>query len=263
MLEIIHKLPSQSLRSLATSLREGPLSSGITRFALQQVAGAQDGELHRCLEQLSKDGFTPAQTALLVEAVVEARTANADPASLFDLVLSGPDVPGLPTADTAAVMHTLLEQAESEVLLVCYSIHNGERLFERLAGRMAALPSLRVVFCLDIPRKYTDKSLSAEIVRRFAQEFREKHWPWPQLPELYYDPRSLSDSTQMRSSLHAKCVVVDRRVALVTSANFTEAAQHRNIEAGVVVRYRPFVERLVTYFEGLQQSGQLVSCRFS
>lgn len=260
MLEIIHKLPSQSLHALATSLRDGPLSSGITRFALQQVAGPQAGDLERCLEQLSGYGFTTAHTALLIDAIVEARTANPEPASLFELVLSGPDVPGIPTADTAAVMHTLLEQAESEVLLVCYSIHNGERLFERLAARMSALPSLRVVFYLDIPRKYTDTSLTAEIVRRFAKEFREKHWPWPQLPELYYDPRSLSESTDKRSSLHAKCVVVDRRVALVTSANFTEAAQHRNIEAGVVVRYRPFVERLVGYFEAMRCSEQLLHC---
>jgi phosphatidylserine/phosphatidylglycerophosphate/cardiolipin synthase-like enzyme len=257
MLEIIHKLPSQALHALATSLRDGPLSSGITRFALQQIAGPQAGDLERCLEQLFRDGFTPTQTALLVGAIAEARTANPEPASLFDLVLSGPDVPGVPTADTAAVMHTLLEQAESEVLLVCYSIHNGERLFERLAARMSTLPSLRVVFYLDISRKYTDTSLTTEIVRRFGTEFREKHWPWPQLPELYYDPRSLSESTDKRSSLHAKCVVVDRRVALVTSANFTEAAQHRNIEAGVLVKYQPFVDRLVSYFETLQQAQKL------
>src|SRR5436853_4369310 len=170
MLDIIHKLPYQSLRSLAASLRDGPLSSGITRFALQQVAGPQTGELEHCLERLSEDGFTPAQTALLIDAVVEARTANPDPASLFDLVLSGPDVPGVPTADTAAVMHILLEEAASEVLLVCYSIHNGAKIFERLAAKMAELPSMRVVFCLDIPRKYTDTSLSAEIIRRFVNE---------------------------------------------------------------------------------------------
>jgi len=262
MLEIIHKLPSQSLHALATSLRDGALSTGITRFALQQIAGPQAGDLEMCLEQLFRDGFTSTQTALLVGAIAEARKANPEPTSLFDLVLSGPDVPGIPTADTAAVMHTLLEQAESEVLLVCYSIHNGKRLFERLAARMATLPSLRVVFYLDISRKYTDTSLTAEIVRRFAKEFREKHWPWPQLPALYYDPRSLSESTEKRSSLHAKCVVVDRRVALVTSANFTEAAQHRNIEAGVVVRYGPFVERLITYFDGLRDAEQVTICPF-
>jgi len=35
----------------------------------------------------------------------------------------------------------------------------------------------------------------------------------------------------------------------VTTVNSTEAAQKRNIEAGVVVRYPPFVQRLTSYFE--------------
>jgi len=51
--------------------------------------------------------------------------------------------------------------------------------------------------------------------------------------------------------------VVDGRVALVTSANFTEAAYHRNIEAGIIVRHPLFVERLHGYFKALQTSGNL------
>lgn len=230
--------------------------------ALQQISGSKAIALEKCIVGLQQNGMTPAQVALLADAIADARDATPQPSSLFDLVLSGPDVPGIPTADTAAVMQTLIEEATSQVLLVGYAVHNGQRLFKRLAARMEGLPSLRVVFCLDIPRKKTDTSLPNEIVRRFAQEFKDKHWPGTKLPELLYDPRSLSDSWDKRSSLHAKCVVVDRRVALITSANFTEAAQQRNIEAGVVVRYPLFVERLVGYFEGLRAAGQLSYCSF-
>ena len=59
--------------------------------------------------------------------------------------------------------------------------------------------------------------------------------------------------------MHAKCIAVDPRVALITSANFTEAAQGRNIEAGVLVRHKPTVRRLVAYFEGLVERGDLRS----
>jgi len=52
----------------------------------------------------------------------------------------------------------------------------------------------------------------------------------------------------------------DRRVALITSANFTEAAQKKNIEAGVLIRYEPFVMRLHNYFEGLRNTRQLAEC---
>jgi phosphatidylserine/phosphatidylglycerophosphate/cardiolipin synthase-like enzyme len=57
--------------------------------------------------------------------------------------------------------------------------------------------------------------------------------------------------------MHAKVVIIDREVALVTSANFTEAAQNRNMEAGVIVRQRNQVVRLRSYFEGLIETRML------
>jgi phosphatidylserine/phosphatidylglycerophosphate/cardiolipin synthase-like enzyme len=49
-------------------------------------------------------------------------------------------------------------------------------------------------------------------------------------------PRALAQGDSARASLHAKCVVIDGRIAFVGSANLTEAAQRRNIEVGLVVR---------------------------
>ncbi|MFH1754107.1 MAG: phospholipase D-like domain-containing protein, partial [Candidatus Latescibacterota bacterium] len=140
-------------------------------------------------------------------------------------------------------MHTLIEEARKEIILVVFAIYDGKRFFEPLARKMEKQPGLKVRFCLNIPRKPTDTSLDSEVVKRFVKEFRDKHWPWETLPEVYYDPRSLSLDPTQRASLHAKCMIVDRQTALVTSANFTEAAQYRNIEAGVIVRHAPFVQR--------------------
>jgi phosphatidylserine/phosphatidylglycerophosphate/cardiolipin synthase-like enzyme len=97
-------------------------------------------------------------------------------------------------------------------------------------------------------------------VRRFAREFREKHWPWPNLPDIYYDPRSLSADPFRRSSLHAKCVVADRERALITSANFTEAAWLRNIELGVLLSHKALVGRLTEYIDGLIATRILFKC---
>ncbi len=54
--------------------------------------------------------------------------------------------------------------------------------------------------------------------------------------------------------------MADRRIAVVTSANFTEAAHTKNIGAGVLIRSEPFVTRLGGYFEALPSSGQLRPC---
>jgi phosphatidylserine/phosphatidylglycerophosphate/cardiolipin synthase-like enzyme len=125
---------------------------------------------------------------------------------------------------------------------------------------MEAVPALQVVFCLDIARKPSDTSLASEIVRRFARDFVTKHWPGTRQPEVFYDPRALAKTWEERASLHAKCVIVDRRVAIVTSANFTEAAQRKNIEVGILTRHEPLVRRLTDYFEALRHTGQLQPC---
>ena len=132
------------------------------------------------------------------------------------------------------------------------------QVFRTLAERMVVCPSLRVRLYLDVHPDHQSGMSNTEIVRRFARKFVDRDWPtglpWP---EVYYDPRSLEGDPAGRASLHAKCVVVDREVALVTSANFTEAAQERNIEAGIVVRSARFASRLTDHFNSLAESQTL------
>ncbi|MFM7076953.1 MAG: DISARM system phospholipase D-like protein DrmC [Planctomycetaceae bacterium] len=258
-LDPLLRLPVSALRSLASSLGDGLLSEAITQRGVEQAAGTDAGAVTALLRELTAEGFTPRHLALLVGGLAAAIDRAPKPTNLFDLVLSGPDLPGVPTSDTAAVMHTMITSATHEILLVGYAVHNGKRLFEPLAGRMEQVPSLAVTFCLDIPRAYNDPTPAKDLVARFAREFRERHWPWSRLPRLFFDPRSLLVGDK-RASLHAKCVVVDRSRALVTSANFTEAAQRRNIEAGVDLRHQPTAQRISDYFQGLCSAGLLEEC---
>lgn len=258
--ELPPELSVASLRALAAALRDGPLAIGRSRQVLEQLAGPYAEALAQTLAEWSEQGMSPRHAAIVVEAVATTKARSVEPGALLDLVLSGPEVPGVPTGDTAATMHALVAQAEAEVLLVGYAVHNGQRVFAPVAERMAERPDLEVTLCLDTQRAWGDETPSSVLLDRFGREFREKHWPWARLPRLYHDPRSLSLGKDQRSCLHAKCVVVDRRIALITSANFTEAAQHRNIEVGVVVRHAPVAERLAAYFHGLMVNGLLVPC---
>ena len=260
-MESIYRLSVSTLHDLAGSLRDGPLSHGISNNVVRQLVGSGSDVVVDCLNELvSREGFTAKQIAFMIEAIAGTLEEAIDPAILFELVLSGPDVPGVPTEDTAAAFQMLVQEAQQEILLVGYAVYGGDRIFEPLAERMRVNPCLKVTFCLDIARKIGDTSLDSEVVRRFAHEFRQKQWPWEALPELYYDPRALSITSEGRASLHAKCVVVDRKAALITSANFTEAAQYRNIELGLLVRHAPIAQRIADYFEGLQKLGLLVYC---
>lgn len=258
-LDALHELSTASLRALSASLLEGSLAVGITGFAVQQIAGANARRLEACLQELRRAGVDSKATALIVTGIADARDLAADPASLFELVLSGPELAGVPTSDTAATMRSLVAQAQSEILLVGYAVYNGKVLFGPVGERLERTPSLKVRLCLDIRRERGDASSESEIVRRYAKDFMSKHWPSAVLPELYFDRRALASDAD-RASLHAKCVIVDRKAALVTSANFTEAAQRRNIEAGVLIRHVPSAARLAEYFNGLIVGGLLTRC---
>lgn len=58
--------------------------------------------------------------------------------------------------------------------------------------------------------------------------------------------------------MHAKVVVVDGERTFVSSANFTESAQFRNIEVGVAVRSRALACQLTDFFDSLLHAGTLV-----
>jgi phosphatidylserine/phosphatidylglycerophosphate/cardiolipin synthase-like enzyme len=151
----------------------------------------------------------------------------------------------------------LFRQAEQSVLVAGYAVYQGRDVFQALAERMDAEPRLQVRMFLDVQRGHGETSSSSEILRRFVHRFRTQEWPGPRLPEVYYDPRSLDDEGPKRASLHAKCIVADERIAFISSANFTEAAQVRNIEVGAIVRSVPFARQLAGYFLALAERHAL------
>ncbi len=261
MIQPLLELPTPTLRSLVAALRAGRVAPASLSVSLSRSLGASGSRAEAPLRRLFDDGMTPAHVATLLDAVLETRAGQAAAEQAIELVLSGPDVPGIQTGDTAATMRRLIDEAKAEVLLVGYALNNVRDIFERLAKRLAADPTFRVVLCFDIARRRNDTSLDAEVVRRFAHDFRKRHWPWEHPPQLFYDPRALDLDPTTRATLHAKCIVVDRSRALITSANFTEAAQRRNIEAGIFVADTAIADRLASYFEALRTSGLLVRCK--
>ena len=130
-------------------------------------------------------------------------------------------------------------------------------MFKELARRLDADASLEATLCIDVRRKQTNTSLGDRIAEGFAKNFVENEWPGIRLPGLYYDPRSVAPGGENRSALHAKCVVVDGTEALVAFANFTAAAQERNIELGLLVRSPNVAERIEAHFRSLIREGYL------
>jgi phosphatidylserine/phosphatidylglycerophosphate/cardiolipin synthase-like enzyme len=251
-------LTSNSLRALADALRSGRLSPPYTAAGLHVYCPGDDrSAIAARMQQLAEEGLGPAHLALFLDTIVQTRDRAPSEGKLIELVWSGPEARGLANRDTGSVVRELFNNAAGEVLLAGYAVYQGREVFRALAERMDAIPALRVRMFLDVQRHLGDEAPPEVLLAEFAHRFRTKEWPWKRLPEVFYDPRSLALDTDKRSSLHAKCVVVDRRIAFVSSANFTEAAQERNIEVGVLVRSRTFAEQLAEHFEALAAHGNL------
>jgi phosphatidylserine/phosphatidylglycerophosphate/cardiolipin synthase-like enzyme len=256
-------LTDADLTALASAIRSGRLTAPFTPVSVRRYcAPLQVTAAAARLQHLHEEGMQPQHLALLAEVIVRTRRRQPQEADLVDLVWTGPDAPGTAIRDTGVVVRELFGAAEEEVLVAGFVVYQGQEVFRRLTERMSERHSLRVSLFLDVHRQPGDTSLAEEILRRFAWRFQTHEWPGERLPDVYYDPRSLNLEAAKRSSLHAKCVVVDRRVALATSANFTEAAQTRNIEVGALIRCERFAARLAGHFMTLVNAGVLRACDF-
>ncbi len=255
----MQSLSGDELKALAVALRSGRLPVPPTGLAVSRLCpGCDHAAVAQGIARLVSDGMSSAHLLVLLDAVAEQRAIGGGPGGeSAELVWTGPEASGTASRDTAVVVRELFMSAMAEVVVAGYAVYQGRSVFAALAERMAANPNLKVRMFLDISRHPTDTSLDSELVLRFAHRFRTDQWPGGRLPEIFYDPRSLRAGTGKRASLHAKCVVIDRAVAFVSSANFTEAAQERNIEVGALIRSPRFAEQLAGHFEYLAEEGAL------
>jgi phosphatidylserine/phosphatidylglycerophosphate/cardiolipin synthase-like enzyme len=252
-------LGSSDLRALAMALRTGRLAPPFAASSVQRVVrSVAADDLVKCLLEMAESGIPPAGLAMSLELLASGIDLRPPLEDLVDLVTTGPEAPGVTNRDTGVVVRDLFAGAERSVLVAGYAVHQGRRVFQALAQRMVERPDLKVRMFLEIQRPVGDTSAPEEIIARFSRRFRAKEWPsGERLPEVFYDPRSLEIQPDKRTALHAKCVVVDGCDVFVSSANFTEAAQQRNIEIGLLLRSPIIAQRLARYFEALVESGRL------
>jgi phosphatidylserine/phosphatidylglycerophosphate/cardiolipin synthase-like enzyme len=172
----------------------------------------------------------------LLDAVLSERAHRPGP--LLDLVWSGPEPPKAQSRDTSQVVRELFAGAERSVIVAGFAFWGASTIFECLHER-AVEKALDVEFFIHIDP--TGKN-----VQMTEASFWKYTWPWSD-----YRPRVFCDARGDGSRMHAKCVVIDETTAFVTSANFTAAAQHDNVELGVVIEDFEFASRVAAQWRSL------------
>jgi phosphatidylserine/phosphatidylglycerophosphate/cardiolipin synthase-like enzyme len=254
MIEPLLDLPSHLRKRLAMALESGSLTFPYSATALRSILGIREGgeDVVTVLLELQQLGVPRPAIAAWIQSIETACSKIPRP----DLVWTGPDVPGLHARDTRRAYEELIGCAQRSILASTYAFFDGPKAFELLARRMDSTSGLRVTLLLNIQRKRSDTTAAEQLVRRFADRFWKTDWPGSARPSVYYDPRAL-ESEGPGGVLHAKAVVADDEVVLVTSANLTEAAFDRNIEVGLLVRDHALAASLLSHFRGLIDRGLL------
>jgi phosphatidylserine/phosphatidylglycerophosphate/cardiolipin synthase-like enzyme len=241
-------LATPDLETLLKAAEAGQLQCPPTSAALVgQGLGERASALAQLLHGLDRTGVEVALRVALAER------AHRPPPRL-DLVWTGPEAGTAPTRDTAIVVRQLFQQAQRSVIVAGFRFDHGEELLRPLHVAMKER-AVSAKFFLDIDGEATSAAGADAFATKKIDEFFAENWPFGQpRPDVYYDPRTAMPGPPW-ASLHAKCVVVDERVTLIGSANFTDRGQSRNIEAGVLIEDEDFAKRVVGQWRSLVEAG--------
>lgn len=250
MSDELSRVSLADLEALRELVGRGRLRCPITRIRLATVG------LERLANRIGPLGDKEREAVLeLIEIVVRERQSVRRPT--LDLVWSGPEATRSATRSTASVVREMFERAARSVVVAGLSFDDVEIL--RPLHTAMVERGVKVRMFVDVPSDDIRKVADVDaFVRGYFAKFWRKTWAFDgPRPEVYYDPRQTAEREFV--SLHAKCVVVDEREVLLTSANFTNRGQTRNIELGVRIEDPGFATAVAAQWHALVAQGLLVA----
>ncbi|MFH0241809.1 DISARM system phospholipase D-like protein DrmC [Streptomyces sp. HK10] len=212
--------------------------------ALTELATPGVGEaVARLYDAMETESVPHTEAAAYVRGFVAAM-ARARDAVRVRTVWSGPSTPAVPVRATARVLVEVIEGAREELLAMTYAARPYPALTRALTKASERGVETHVV----VETLAGARGLLAgrEPADAFASVPGVRLWHWARDP-----------AEQPRSRQHAKLAVADRRTLFLGSANLTESAARRNIEAGVLVRGGDAPRRAAEHIVELQRMGVL------
>ena len=155
----------------------------------------------------------------------------------LELVVSGPTSTVIHARRTEQVLLQLIDEAAQEILLITYALHMHQHLRSALGGATARGVTVTVLAEDPLDNPDFSGAPNTALSGLYANRLR---WPTDQRPAS-------------GAALHAKAVVIDRTIALITSANITKRAAGDNLEAGLLVRGGDIPQRLIDHVNQLLQ----------
>ena len=157
------------------------------------------------------------------------------------LVVTGPTTPTVAVRLTSSVVVNIVRAATERVLLVSFAAHGVTEVVRELGD--AADRGVDVDLVLETTENHGGRLRGGSGSGAFeALADQATFWHWP-----------IANRRGSRAALHAKVLVADAKVALLTSANFTDRGMADNIEVGILLRDPDAAGRLDQHFRSLMQ----------
>jgi phosphatidylserine/phosphatidylglycerophosphate/cardiolipin synthase-like enzyme len=204
------ELPREFARQLAAALRDG--GGALQSLRTHAVLPASAAAVRTALD-LTTQGDGPYAAGALV-----GRLEALDQQPQVTPVWTGPESDRGHGRLTLAVVAELIDEARHEILLASYATIPGQNV--RRALEAAADRDVNITLLLE--RNADNPNFNGHGDPFPGLAARRLAWP--------------ADARPAGASMHAKVLVVDRRTALVGSANLTGHALERNLECGLLVR---------------------------
>lgn len=239
----LSRVPTPMLELLVTAVENGRLDCPFNAGDLADIGfRGPAGDVVAALGVVDRSGVRAALRVALAER--EHR-----PPPHLDLVWTGPEAKASVAQSTALCVERLFNEAKQSVIVGGYSFDAPE-ILEPLHRAMKER-DVSVMLFLDIDGTAQTTAGADVFATAFIDRFFQDVWRFglPK-PDVFYDPRTASPGPPW-ASLHAKCVIVDDAKSLITSANFTDRGQSRNIEAGVLIEDTAFAEQLAGHWRQL------------
>lgn len=206
-------------------------------LALAEVRASRRPELRSlvvdCLRDLDGD------KSLLAAMLAAIGAAGHRNEHSVEVVWSGPVADGMQGRSTRAVAAELIDSATQRVHVATYSATKSSPYVTSLKAAIAR--GIEVTLVVDLAHQpVAVEMLAGELAGSMIIDL-------------------LPREDGQYAIMHAKLVLVDDRVALVTSANFSESAADRNLEAGVIVRDPNVVRGMREHLDALLADGFLNS----
>jgi phosphatidylserine/phosphatidylglycerophosphate/cardiolipin synthase-like enzyme len=116
-------------------------------------------------------------------------------------------------------------------------------------------PALQTRLILHLGNKKNEQKSESELRSYLQNQLTSWLWQWVERPEVYIDRPRHDDTPGM---MHAKVIVADRTHIIVTSANPTESAYTKSVEAGILLHQSSVADQMERHFDDLIERGLLV-----